>query len=49
MICMTAEQSAAGGAEDRKNGCADRLEKPVESRKLMEILIKYLPESKVFF
>lgn len=49
VICMTAEQSAAGGAEDRKNGCADRLEKPVESGKLMEILIKYLPESKVFF
>ena len=37
------------GDAERKSGYDDYLGKPVESEKLMETLVKYLPESKVFY
>ncbi len=49
VISMTADFYPGIREAERKEGFADYLEKPVESAKLSEILLQYLPESKVFY
>ncbi len=49
VISLSADNMPGMGDAERKSGYDDYLGKPVESEKLMETLVKYLPESKVFY
>ena len=49
VISMTAAVNPAIREAERKAGFDDHLEKPVERKKLMELLTGFLPESKVFY
>ena len=49
VISLSADNSPGVIDPEHKGGYDDYLGKPVESEKLMEALVKYLPESKVFY
>ncbi|MBR6257400.1 MAG: response regulator [Lachnospiraceae bacterium] len=49
VISMTANSYPGIKEAERSAGFEDYLEKPIESNKLMELLIQYLPESKIFY
>ena len=49
VISMTANSYPGLKEAERSAGFEDYLEKPIESNKLMELLIQYLPESKIFY
>ncbi len=49
VISMTANAYAGIRDAERAAGFADYLEKPVDTGKLLELLLQYLPESKIFY
>ena len=49
VISVTADNSPGIADAEKRLGYDDYLEKPVENERLMELMVKYLPESKVFF
>ncbi|MBR5421258.1 MAG: EAL domain-containing protein [Lachnospiraceae bacterium] len=49
VISMTANAYPGIRDAERRQGFDDYLEKPVDSGKLLELILQYLPESKVFY